>query len=169
MCVLSKTRHIIVEEHKAEHQEEGGRVEGKASKEEERTYTKQIVRVSRSCHPVGEANLLKIWQFSRSRRKKIHLLGRGSDAWERGDGDVGRIVAENISDVIRDIVKGDRRSSEWLTLAISVCGTTQEVVGRIAGATLEILLLPTSHLLGAEEGADDCQATYHGEFVSHRD
>ena len=70
MCVLSKIRHIIVEEHnKAEHQEEGGRVEGKASKEEERTYNELIVR---SCHPVGEANLRKIWEFSRS-KVKIHL------------------------------------------------------------------------------------------------
>ena len=96
MCVLSKIRHIIVEEHnKAEHQEEGGRVEGKASKEEERTYNELIVR---SCHPVGEANLLKIWEFSRC-KVKIDTLGRGSDAWERGDGDVGRIAAENIPDV----------------------------------------------------------------------
>ena len=134
-------------------------------RKEERTYEESTVR---SCHPVGEANLRKIWEFSRS-KVKIHLLGRGSDAWERGDGDVSRNAVGKTADVTRDIVKGDRRSSEWLTLAISVCGTTQEVVGRIAGATLEILLLPTSHLLGAEEGADDCQATYHGEFVSHRD
>ena len=120
-------------------------------RKEERTYHESTAR---SCHPVGEANLLKIWEFSRckvSRSKvKIHLLGRFRHAGERDDGDAASIVGE--SGVHRDIVKGDRRSSEWLTLAISVCGTTQEVVGRIAGATLEILLLPTSHLLGAEEG-----------------
>ena len=79
MCVLSKTRHIIVEEHKAEHQEEGGRVEGKASKEEERTYS-EFPR--RSCHPVGEANLRKIWESSSKFKVKIDTLGRGSDAWE---------------------------------------------------------------------------------------
>ena len=87
-------------------------------RKEERTYIEKTVR---SCHPVGEANLRKIWDFSRS-KVKIDTLGRGSDAWERGDGDVsknGRIV-----DVTCDPAEGDRLSSEWLGVARGILGTT---------------------------------------------